>query len=62
MFRNNNIIFNKIHNKIMTYINVFGPAVLNGILGDIDSAQIVIVQSHNMLSNIVLLQYLFHPK
>jgi hypothetical protein len=46
----------------MTYINVFGPAVLNGILGDIDSAQIVIVQSHNMLSNIVLLQYLFHPK
>ena len=45
-------LFHKISDEVVPNVNMFGPAVLDGILGDIDGTEIITEQCHDILSDI----------
>jgi hypothetical protein len=44
--------FHKITQEVMSDVDVLGLRVLNGILGDVDSTSIIIVDNHGILERI----------
>ena len=41
MFQSDHLVFNQISDEVVPNVNMFGSAVLDGILGDIDGTEIV---------------------
>jgi hypothetical protein len=41
--------FHKITQEVMSDVDVLGPRVLNGILGDVDSTSIITIDNHSIL-------------
>lgn len=58
----NNMMFNKLLNKVMFNINVFSPRILYWIFRDIYCTHNIMIQHHNVLTNAIVMQYLFHLK
>ena len=54
------LLEDKLLNKVVADIDVFCHAVLNMILGNIDSTRIGAVQCHDILRIIILSKHLFH--
>jgi hypothetical protein len=46
----------------MSDVDVLGPRVLNGILGDIDGTSIITVDNHSVLRESVVPQQSLHPQ
>jgi hypothetical protein len=46
--------FHKITQKVMFDVDVLGPRVLNGILGDVDSTSIITADNHGILRESVV--------
>lgn len=46
--------FHKITKEVMSDVDVLGPRVLNGILGDVDSTSIITVDNHGILRESVV--------
>jgi hypothetical protein len=61
MFQGDHLVFHQISDEVMSNVNMLGPAVLDGILGNIDGTEIITEQCHDILSDIVLSEHLFHP-
>src|ERR1051325_7373927 len=61
MFQLNHFLLHKIYDEMMSNVNMLSPVVLYRILGNINSTQIVTVQCHDILCDIVLRQHLLHP-
>src|ERR1044072_2603490 len=61
MLQLNHLLFHKISDEVMSNVNILSPAVLYRILGNINSTQVVAVQCHDILCDIVLSQHLLHP-
>ena len=55
-------IFNQLTNEVMSDLNVFGPRVLNMIFRDIDSTNIVTIDSKMFLTNTITKKEFLHPK
>jgi hypothetical protein len=60
MFQGNHFVFHQIYDEVMSNVNMFGPAVLDGILGNVDGTEIITEQCHDILRDIVLSEHLFH--
>src|ERR1051325_8606744 len=61
MLQLNHLLFHKISDEVMSNVNMLCPAVLYRVLGNINSTQVVTVQCHDILCDIVLSQHLLHP-
>src|ERR1043165_9760042 len=61
MLQLNHLLFHKISDEVMSNVNMLSPVVLYRILGNINSTQIITVQCHDILCDIVLRQHLLHP-
>src|ERR1044072_89226 len=60
MLQFNHLLFHKISDEVMSNVNMLSPDVLNRILRNINSTQVVTVQCHDILCDIVLSQHLLH--
>src|ERR1043165_4967638 len=61
MLQLNHLLFHKVSDVVMSNVNVLSPTVLYRIFGNINSTQVVTVQCHDILCDIVLSQHLLHP-
>src|ERR1044072_7675206 len=61
MLQFNHLLFHKISDEVMSNVNMLSPVVLNRILRNINSTQVVTVQCHDIMCDIVLSQHLLHP-
>ena len=59
--KSENTIFNKLTNKVMSYLYVFSSRVLSWILRDIDGIGIVTVDSKILLTNTIIMEEFLHP-
>ena len=49
ILKSHNLSFNKIHNKVISYLYVFSLRVLNRVLRDINSTRIITINNHGVL-------------
>ena len=54
-------IFNKLPNKVMLNLYVFGSRMLNWILKDVNGTGIVTVDSKMLLTNTIIMEEFLHP-
>ena len=55
-------IFDKLPNKVMSNLYVFGSRMLNRILRNVNGTSIVIVDSEMLLSNTIIMEKFLHPQ
>ena len=58
MCKCDNIFFHKISNKMMPNVYVFGPRMLNRILGYVDGTGVITVYGHTILIYPIITQHL----
>ena len=49
ILKNNNFPFNKIPNKVISNLYMFGPRILYQILKDINNTRVITIQNHSIL-------------
>ena len=59
--KSESIIFNKLPNKVMSNLYVFGSRMLNQILRDVNGTGIVIIDSEMFLTNTIIMKEFLHP-
>ena len=55
-------IFDKLPNKVMSNLYVFGSRMLNQILRDVNGTGIVIIDSKMLLTNTIVMEEFLHPQ
>ena len=60
-FKSKCTIFDKLLNKVMSNLYVFGLRVLNRVLRDVDGTGIVTVDSEMFLTNTIIMKKFLHP-
>ena len=60
-FKSKCTIFDKLLNKVMSNLYVFGSRVLNRVLRDVDGTGIVTVDSEMFLTNTIIMKKFLHP-
>ena len=60
-FKSECTIFNKLPNKVMSNLYMFGSRMLNWVLRDVDGTGIVTIDSEMFLKNIVIMEKFLHP-
>ena len=54
-------IFDKLPNKVMSNLYMFGSRMLNWILRDVNSTGIVTIDSEMLLTNTIIMEEFLHP-
>ena len=59
--KSENTIFDKLPNKVMSNLYVFGSRMLNRILRDVNVTGIVTIDSEMFLTNTIIMEEFLHP-
>ena len=58
--KSENTIFDKLPNKVMSNLYVFGSRMLNRILRDVDGTSIVTIDGEMLLTNTIIMEEFLH--
>ena len=59
--KSGNTIFDKLSDKVMSNLYVFGSRMLNRIFKDVDSTGIVTIDGEMLLTNTIIMEEFLHP-
>ena len=62
ILKTHNLSFNKIHNEVISNLNVLSLRMLNRVLRDINSTRVITINNYSILGYPIISQKLFHPK